>query len=213
MQQFAGVFGGLYLVTEVQMAIPRYFPKRDVSKENLYVEAIVAKADTLSVVSLAEYNNFLDALELAQMVMPTLGSRRAGHSDIRTLQRIEALLDSYLAGLGTGGGGVGVLATIAVKITGTIPLADDPMDINTGAFDTAGAQTVLETGGTLLLPNTEAEFLDNAFIKIFRNGVYQFKGASVSPDALVYYVNTTQLAFSFKLKKNDVITVETPETY
>ena len=196
------------------MGNPRYFPRRDVSHENLYVESILAKADTLSVVSLPDYNNFLDAMELAQMTLPTAGSRRAGVSDIRTLQRIESLLDSHLAGLGGGGGGgVGVLATILFKITGTKPGADDPFSINTGAFDTAGAQTVIETGGTLLLPATEADFLDNGFIKIFRNGVHQAKGTSIGVDTLVYWVNTTQVAFAFNLKKNDLIYIETPESY
>lgn len=196
------------------MGTPRYFPRRDVSHENLYVESILAKADTLSVVSLGDYNDFLDSMELAQMTLPTAGSRRAGVSDIRTLKRIDALLDSFLAGLGGGGGGgVGVLATILFKITGTKPGADDPFSINTATFDTAGAQTVIETGGTLLLPTTEADFLDNGFIKIFRNGVHQAKGTSIGVDTLVYWVNTTQVAFAFKLQKNDLIYIETPESY
>jgi hypothetical protein len=110
--------------------------------------------------------------------------------------------------------GAGVpIATITVKITGTVPNADDAMNINTGTFGVAGAQTVLEAGGTLLLPTTASAFNDDARIKIYRNGVWQTKGAFGAADTLVYWVSTTTLAFSFKLKKNDIIYVQTPESF
>jgi len=110
--------------------------------------------------------------------------------------------------------GAGVpLHSITVKITGTVPVANDPMNVNTGVFVTAGAQTVLEPGGSLLLPPNTTLFQDDARVKVFRNGVWQTKGPVAGADTLVYWVSTTTLAFKFSLKKNDVIYIQTPESY
>jgi len=121
-------------------------------------------------------------------------------------QAVKAYIDA------ASGSGV-PLHTITVKITGTLPAAADPMNVNTGIFVTAGAQTVLEPGGSLLLPPNTTLFQDDARVRIFRNGVNQNKGPIAGADTLVYWVSTTTLAFTFKLKKNDIILVETPESY
>ena len=123
-------------------------------------------------------------------------------------QAVKAYIDA------SSGGGTGVpLSTITIKITGTAPNASDPVNINTGIFVTAGAQTVLEPGGALLLPANATLFNDDARVQVFRNGVWQTKGASGGADTLAYWVSTSTLAFTFKLKKNDIVYIQTPESY
>lgn len=100
-----------------------------------------------------------------------------------------------------------------IQITGTKPNADDSFDINSGTFTTAGAQTVVSSNGTCALPATGAAFRDDPRIKVFRNGVLQSKGASGAANRDVYWVSTTQLAFETKLKKDEVIYIETLASY
>ena len=121
-------------------------------------------------------------------------------------QAVKAYIDAST------GGGV-PLSSITIKITGTKPNAADPMNINTGVFVTAGAQTVLEPGGALLLPANGTLFNDDARVKVFRNGIWQTKGASGGADTLAYWVSTSTLAFTFNLKNNDIIYIQTPESY
>lgn len=121
-------------------------------------------------------------------------------------QAVKAYIDAST------GGGV-PLSSITIKITGTVPAANDPVNINTGIFVTAGAQTVLEPGGALLLPANGILFNDDARIKVFRNGVLQTKGLLAGADTLVYWISTSTLAFTFKLKKNDIIFIQTPESF
>lgn len=99
-------------------------------------------------------------------------------------------------------------------ITGTTPLADDPMNVNTGSFTTAGAQTTFSSFGTCALPASGADFRDDARVKIWRNGVLQSKGAGAGDNRDVYWVSATQIAFEDKLTTGkNVIRIETPASF
>lgn len=98
-----------------------------------------------------------------------------------------------------------------VEITSTSVAVGDPLNVSTGAFTTAGAQTVTSTFGTPALPATGAQFRDDNRIKVFRNGQLQQKNATAGKD--VYWISTTQMAFNVKLRKDDVVAWETPSSF
>lgn len=100
-----------------------------------------------------------------------------------------------------------------IDITSATVNANDPLNVTTGAFTTAGAQSVFATFGTPALPTTGAEFRDDNRIKIYRNGNLQSKGASASDNRDVYWVSTTQFAFETIVRINEVITWEMPASY
>ncbi len=103
-----------------------------------------------------------------------------------------------------------------IDIIGTDPDANDPFNINTGVFDTAGAQTVFASFGTLIMPVSGAAFRDDSRIQILRNGVYQSKGASGVDNRDVYFVSTSppKVAFEVKLKTGkDIIQIFSTSSY
>jgi hypothetical protein len=89
--------------------------------------------------------------------------------------------------------------------------AGDPVNVTTGSFTTAGAQTNTSTFGTPALPATGASFRDDNRVKVWVNGLIQQKNATAGKD--VYWISTTQMAFNYKLHKKDVIAWETPQSY
>jgi len=98
-------------------------------------------------------------------------------------------------------------------ITGTLPAANDPMNITTGTFTTAGAQTLFSSFGTPALPATGAAFRDDPRIKFWLNGQKLSKGASAGDNRDVYWVSATQVAFEEKLKLTNIIHLEAPGAY
>lgn len=87
------------------------------------------------------------------------------------------------------------------------PAASDPVNVTSGVFTTAGAQTSQSTFGTPALPATAAEFRDDNRVKIWRNGVLQSK------ENLVNWISTTQFSFSRRLFIGERISWEMPATY
>lgn len=87
------------------------------------------------------------------------------------------------------------------------PAATDPVNVTSGTFTTAGAQTGIATFGTPALPTTAAEFRDDNRVKIWRNGVLQSK------EDQVVWVSTTQFYFARRLFINERISWEMPSTY
>ncbi len=101
-----------------------------------------------------------------------------------------------------------------IDIDGTTPAANDPMNVTTGTFTTAGVQTVFSTFGTTALPASGADFRDDARVKVWRNGVLQSKGAAAGDDRDAYWVSATQIAFEDKLSTGkNIIRIETPESF
>lgn len=96
-----------------------------------------------------------------------------------------------------------------IDVTGTLPAANDPLNIQTGVFTTAGAQTIFSTFGTPALPSTANDFRDDTRVKVFRNGNLQSKGVGKE----VQWVSTTQLSFAVALKAGDEIYIESPSTF
>jgi len=87
--------------------------------------------------------------------------------------------------------------------------AGDPLNIQTGAFTTAGAQTVFATFGTPVLPATAAQFRDDSRVKVWRNGNFQSRGTGKD----CQWVSTTQLSFSKVVKPGDEIVIESLSSF
>lgn len=99
-----------------------------------------------------------------------------------------------------------------IDITGTAPAALDPFDINTGIFDAAGAQTVANTFGTLVMPVNAANFAVDTRITILRNGIYQSKG--VGRDVEFVSTSPPKIRFINKLKTGkDTVQIFSPTIY
>jgi hypothetical protein len=96
-----------------------------------------------------------------------------------------------------------------IDVTAGPALAGDPLNIQTGIFSTAGAQTVFASFGTPILPTTAAEFRDDERVKVFRNGNFQSKGTGKD----VQWVSTTQLSFSKTVKSGDEIVIISPASF
>lgn len=93
------------------------------------------------------------------------------------------------------------------------PAANDQVNVTTGVFTTAGAQTNDATFGTPALPATGAQFRDDNRIKIWRNGVLQSKGEDAAANRRVYWISTTQMAFERRLFIGEAISWEMPSDY
>lgn len=114
---------------------------------------------------------------------------------------------------GPGGGTPTALPFIEVDITAGNPAANDPMHVQTGTFDTAGAQTVASISGLPLLPATGALFVGDSRIKVFIDGIKASKGVNSTANRDVYWVSTTKLAFEEKLKNTkSLIYIEAPSS-
>lgn len=97
------------------------------------------------------------------------------------------------------------------QVTSVTVSAGDPVNVSTGVWTTAGAQTNTSTFGTPALPATGAQFRDDNRIKAWRNGQMQQKAATAGAD--VYYISTTQMAWNVVLRKGDIVAWETPSSY
>jgi hypothetical protein len=102
------------------------------------------------------------------------------------------------------GSGVTRLPFRQFNITAGPAAANDPLNVQTGAFVTAGAQTVFASFGTPVMPSTADQFRDDSRAKIWRNGVLQAKGTGED----VTWVSTTQIAFTKTIKNGDRIQIE-----
>lgn len=129
------------------------------------------------------------------------------------LQRGFALGAGGLPGLIDPSTGAGRLPIRVIDITSGPASADDPLNIQTGAFTTAGAQTLYASFGTPALPAAGADFRDDSRIKIWRNGQLQNKGAASGDNRDLYWVSTTQIAFESTIRPNEVIIVESPASF
>lgn len=89
--------------------------------------------------------------------------------------------------------------------------AGDPVNVTTGVFTGAGAQTNTSSFGTPALPATGAQYRDDNRVKVWRNGQLQQKNDVAGAD--VYWISTTQMAWNLKLRKNDIISWETPASF
>jgi len=96
-----------------------------------------------------------------------------------------------------------------IDVTSGPASTGDPLNIQTGAFTTAGAQTVFASFGTPILPATAAQFRDDERVVIIRNGNTQSKGAGKD----VQYVSTTQISFAKTVKPNDEIVIISPSSF
>jgi len=102
------------------------------------------------------------------------------------------------------GSGTSRLPFRQFNITAGPAAAGDPLNVQTGAFTTAGAQTVFASYGTPVMPPTSAQFRDDSRAKIWRNGVLQAKGAAED----VIWVSATQVSFTKTVKTGDRIQIE-----
>lgn len=100
-----------------------------------------------------------------------------------------------------------------IDITSATVAANDPLNVTTGAFTTAGPQTVFSTYGTPALPAAGASFRDDNRIKVWRNGNLQSKGASASDNRDVYWISATQMAFETVIRIGEIISWEAPASY
>lgn len=96
-----------------------------------------------------------------------------------------------------------------INITSGPAQVGDSFDIQTGVFDIAGAQTIVAGFGLPILPDNEADFINDNRVKIWRNGNLQSKG----PGADVEYVSETQISFTAVIKPFDEILVESVKTF
>lgn len=87
------------------------------------------------------------------------------------------------------------------------PAANDPVNVTTGVFTTAGAQTGVASFGTPALPANGNDFRDDNRIKIWRNGVLQSKQQDV------IWVSTTQFYFAKRLFVGERTSWEMPSSY
>jgi hypothetical protein len=125
---------------------------------------------------------------------------------------VSELGDDTLAFIQENGGGRSPWR--AFSMSGNPALANDPMDINLGTFVTAGAQTVISSFGTLMLPPTAADFRDDTRFRVLLDGQEQIKGALPGdPNTDVYWVSATQIAFNFAIYNQSVIEVETAAAF
>lgn len=120
------------------------------------------------------------------------------------------LAPDVIAAINAGGsGGVTRLPRRGFAI-GTPPAANDPMDINTGTFNTAGAQATISGYGTLALPATAVQFRDDNRVRVWLDGQVQIKGANPGdPNTDVYMVSPTKIAFNSRIYAKSVIEIET----
>lgn len=93
--------------------------------------------------------------------------------------------------------------------TGAV-LADDPLTIANGTFDTAGAQTTITSYGTPVLPGSGAAFKADSRIMIFKNGQNLVLGSSAGDKQDVYWISATQIAFSEAFAASETIKIITP---
>jgi hypothetical protein len=89
----------------------------------------------------------------------------------------------------------------------------DPLNIQTGVFTTAGAQTVFASFGTPILPATGAAFRDDSRVKVWRNGNLQSKGAVAGDSKDIHWISTTQIAFKRVLNPTEEIVLESPASF
>jgi hypothetical protein len=87
--------------------------------------------------------------------------------------------------------------------------AGETFNIQTGVFSGTGTSTLFAQYSTPVLPATANDFRDDQRVKVWRNGVLQSKGTGKD----ITWVSTTQIAFSNKVKNNDVIVVESPASF
>ena len=118
---------------------------------------------------------------------------------------VQSLPDTVTPGAGT----AARLPFRHIDITAGPASALDPLNIQTGVFTTAGAQTVFASYSTPILPTTANNFRDDNRVKVWRNGNLQSKGTSKD----VQWVSTTQLAFTKVVKNNDEIVIESPASF
>jgi len=97
---------------------------------------------------------------------------------------------------------------------GAIIAAGDPLNINTGAFTTAGARTTLVASyGTIALPASGAEFRDDERIIIDRNGRQESRGVGAGTPRDAYWVSATQIAFNHVLFSGETLYLRMPSAY
>ena len=93
------------------------------------------------------------------------------------------------------------------------PAANDPVNVTSGVFTGAGAQTLVATFGTPALPANGTDFTEDERIKIWRNGQLQSKGVNAGANRQVYWISATQFAFERRLFIGESIRWEMPPTY
>jgi hypothetical protein len=96
-----------------------------------------------------------------------------------------------------------------IDVTAGPAAANDPLNIQTGVFTTAGAQTIFASFSTPVLPASANDFRDDARAKVWRNGNLQSKGTGKD----VQWVSQTQLSFKEIVKPNDEIVIESPASF
>jgi len=99
-------------------------------------------------------------------------------------------------------------------IGGTIS-PNDPFNINTGVWDTAGAQSVFASYGTLVMPTSATDFRDDTRIRVWLNGISQSKGANAGDNRDCYYISTVppKIAFNVRLRVSNYVKIESPSAY
>jgi len=97
--------------------------------------------------------------------------------------------------------------------SGIFATPNDPVNVTTGVFTTAGASTNVATYGTPALPSTGALFIADNRIKVWRNGTLQSKGVSAAVNRDVYWISSTQMAFEKRLFAGEVLSWEMPASY
>jgi len=125
-----------------------------------------------------------------------------------TLVTLEELADDVLNAIIAGAGASARRPFIEVDVLTALITPGDVFDIQTGEFSVAGVQTPYSSFDTPVLPVSGSEFRDDTRVQAWLNGVLLSKGAGVGDGRDVYYVSASSVAFAMKLRKGDLIRVE-----
>jgi len=121
---------------------------------------------------------------------------------------LEELADDVLNAIIAGAGASARKPFIEVDVLTALIPPGDVFDIQTGSFSVAGAQALYSSFGTPVLPVSGSEFRDDTRVQMWLNGVVLSKSAGLGGGRDVYYVSTSSVAFEMKIRKGDLIRVE-----
>jgi hypothetical protein len=97
---------------------------------------------------------------------------------------------------------------------GAVIAANDPLNINTGVFTTAGPRTSLAAShGTIALPAAGSDFRDDERIIVLRNGRQESRGVGAGTPRDAYWVSATQIAFGHVLFPGETLYLRMPSAY